>query len=353
MQCRSSGAYDQERILGAVMNLKRIGAVLAAMMLVLPLIGQRAPARAEAEAAPTASPAISSVISPALSVISPAASPAASPAISPAREHAEGWWNILLLGGDARSTTTYARTDSMIILSINLKEEKVKMTSIMRDTWVTYPGGTRSNKINAANVFGGVELTLATVNDCFGTDIEDYVLINMYGLVKVIDQIGGVEVSVTSAERGLIASGVKGYVNTFGSYGGATSLPAGDGPVLLNGAQAMSYARIRSIGTDYARTARQRTVLLAVFEKLKGMGAVQLAAAVSMGLQNTQTNLDLLEIYDLADVLLGIDPASIEEYRVPADGTFESGMKGGYWSIRPDFEANKELLHEFIYGDGQ
>ena len=90
-------------------------------------------------------------------------------------EESEGeWWNILLMGGDSRSTNDYGRTDTMMILSVNLEENLVKMTSIMRDTWVSIPGHS-SNKINAANVFGGPELAVQAVNDNFGTDIEDYI----------------------------------------------------------------------------------------------------------------------------------------------------------------------------------
>ena len=112
-------------------------------------------------------------------------------------DESELWWNILLLGGDSRSTDSYDRTDSMIILSVNRKTGEIKMTSIMRDTWVSIPGHKGMAKINAANVYGGPERAVQTVNSSFGTDIEDYVLINMAGMIKVIDAMGGIDLEVT------------------------------------------------------------------------------------------------------------------------------------------------------------
>jgi LCP family protein required for cell wall assembly len=280
-------------------------------------------------------------------VISP--SFAAAEGNEPATEESQ-WWNILLLGGDSLSKTGYERTDSIIILSINKADKQIKMTSIMRDTWVSFPGLSRSGKINAANVYGGPELSMETVNACFGMDVEDYVLINMVGLIEVIDEIGGVEIPVTESERKLIGPYAKGYLSILGTYDGDTTLSESGDSVQLNGLQAMSYCRIRSIGTDYARTQRQRTVLLAAFEKLKQGDVAQVLSVVRVGLENTKTNLGLTGIYELANIGLAMDQNAIEQYRIPADGTFESGMKNGTWSIRPDFEANRELLREFIYG---
>jgi hypothetical protein len=52
----------------------------------------------------------------------------------------------------------------------------------------------------------------------------------------------------------------------------------------------------------------------------------------------------------LAKKCMDVEISDVEQYRIPADGTFDSGMFGGTWEIRPDFEKNTELLHEFIYG---
>jgi LCP family protein required for cell wall assembly len=269
----------------------------------------------------------------------------------PTTEAQQGdWWNILLLGGDSRSKNSYERTDSMIILSINEIEGKAKMTSIMRDTWVDYPGINESGKINAANVYGGPELAMATVNECFGTDIQDYVLINMAGLVDVIDQLGGIDIPVTASEQKWVNVYANGYSVYFGNYDGETSLSKAGKSVHLNGLLAMSYCRIRIIGTDYARTQRQRTVLMAILEKMKSQNVAQIAASIITAAENVETDLNISDMLRLANFVLMIDIKSVDQYRIPADGTFESGMKDGFWSIRPNFSKNKDLLHDFIFG---
>jgi len=270
-------------------------------------------------------------------------------------DQASDWWNILLLGGDSRSRSSYDRTDSMIILSINKTTGEAKMTSIMRDTWVSFPGKPQKGKgkINAANVYGGPDLAVKTVNACFGTDITDYVLINMWGLVNVIDQVGGVDIPVSAGERKWINTYARDYVRNFGAYDGANSLDKTGDSVHLNGLLAMSYCRNRYIGTDYARTQRQRTVLLAVLDKLKGENPAQLASVVGTAFQSVETNLSLMDVLSLASFGVGISADSIEQYRIPADGTFQSGMFGSVWCIKPNFDKNAQLLKAFIYGPDQ
>ncbi len=263
------------------------------------------------------------------------------------------WWNILLMGGDSRSKTNYERTDSMIVLSINIDEGKAKMTSIMRDTWVSYPDRTEHGKINAANVYGGPELAMATVNANFGLDIKDYVLVNMAGLVDIVDLVGGIDIPVSQSEKKWTNEYARDFIENVGSYKGATALYETGDSVHLNGLLAMSYCRNRYTGTDYARTQRQRTVLLAVLDKLKQGNASQFMSVVTSAIGSVETNLNYANILELAAFGLNLDTALIEQNRVPSDGTFDSGMKDGTWSIRPDFEKNREFLHAFIYGSAQ
>jgi len=268
-------------------------------------------------------------------------------------ESDNGWWNILLMGGDSRNKTAYGLTDSMIILSINLKENKTKMTSIMRDTWVNYSGTNSHGKINAANVYGGPEMAIATVNDCFDADIRDYIMVNMAGLVDIVDQVDGIDIKVTPDEKKWTNHYAKDFLKNFGDYEGETVLNETGDSVHLNGLLAMSFCRNRYSGTDYERTQRQRTVLLAVLEKLKQGNPMQFMSVVAAAIDSVETSLDYAEILELATFGISLDAATIEQYRIPADGTFASGMKDGVWSIRPNFEKNKEALRAFLYGDAQ
>lgn len=266
-----------------------------------------------------------------------------------AEETENQWLNILLLGGDSRSTESYARTDTMIILSVNREESAFKMTSIMRDTWVQFSSG-KYNKINAANVFGGPELAMKTVNDYFGTDIENYVMVNMYDLVHIIDLVGGVEVEITEAERKSINSGAQNYINSIAKYDGDTYVE-NSGKVWLNGLQAMSFCRIRYIDSDYHRVMRQQKVLLALAEQVQNMEVNDLMEALDGIMEYIDTNMESEAMKELAYTGLSAEVEDVAQYRIPADGTFNSGMYGDVWCIKPNFEKNAQLLHDFIYGE--
>ena len=257
------------------------------------------------------------------------------------------WWNILLLGTDNRDEQEgYSRTDSMIILSVNTVSGEAKLTSLMRDTWVKIPGH-GSAKLNAASVYGGPELTMETISGNFGVEIQDYMLINITGLADVIDVLGGIRIDVTEAERKAINKGLF----DLSSRSGMEKLESSGEDVLLNGNQAVAYSRIRMIDSDYVRTERQRSVLVKLAEKLQEeVNMITIAGTLTTLLPYVETSLGLSDLISLASVGLGMDFDSIGELRLPADGTFESGTYDGVWCIKPNFDKNRALLHDFIYG---
>ena len=273
---------------------------------------------------------------------------ASIPAVATEAEE-DQWMNILLMGGDSRSTESYARTDAMIILSINREESVFKMTSVMRDTWVELKNG-QMGKINAANVYGGPELAMKVVNENFGTDIEDYVMVNMYDLVHIVDLVGGVEIEITETEREYANKYVEDYLNSVAAYDGDTYLEE-SGLVWMNGLQAMAYCRNRYSDNDYHRVMRQQNVLLAMAEKMQNMEVNDLMDVLDQIMDYVQTDMDTEVMKDLAYTGLSTDIEYVEQYRIPADGTFESGMYGDTWCIKPDFKTNAKLLKEFIYGE--
>jgi len=261
----------------------------------------------------------------------------------------DDWMNILLLGTDARGSTKYLRTDTMIVLSINAKTNRMKLSSIMRDIWVQIPGY-GGQKLNAACVYGGPELTIRTINEYFGLNIEKYALVNMQCLVQIVDTLGGIEMNVTPAESGAIRrlnASSAGAKDGSGKYI-SDAVPSGEN-VLLNGKQALAYSRIRKSDSDYARTSRQRNVLVAIAKKMQGVSVLRLAGIVTTMLQYVETNLSFDEIMNLAGVCMKVNLDKLSELRIPVDGTFDAGMYGNTWCIKPDFEANKKAMHEFIY----
>ncbi len=267
-----------------------------------------------------------------------------------AESNEDGWTNILLLGGDSRDASDFnGRTDTMIILSINRDSGEMKMTSIMRDTWVELSAG-RKGKINAANVYGGPEMAMRVVNEHFGLDIEKYVLVNMSSLVKIIDMFGGVDIEITEAERNQINGFANEYITVIGDYSGATTMDH-SGMVHMNGLMAVSYMRIRYTDSDYVRVMRQQRVLIEVAGTAQNMDVEELMGIADEIFGCIVTNMTDEELKDLAMSALIVEPEYIGQFRVPADGTFESGTFDGTWMIRADFSKNKELLHDFIYGE--
>ena len=263
----------------------------------------------------------------------------------------DDWLNILLLGTDSRTSKQYSRTDSMIVLSINEASGEARLTSIMRDIWVDIPdhGGA---KLNAACVYGGPELTMRLINEYFGLNIEKYALVNMKCLSEIVDMLGGIRLDISRGEsramnRLIQSDRESGDANR--AFATASVSPGTQ--VLLNGKQALAYTRIRKLDSDYVRTQRQRTVLITIARQLQQINLLKLAGIVTSMLQYVETNMATDEIMAIAKVCMKLDVDALAQFRIPAEDTFEAGMFGTTWCIKPDFEANARQLHEFIYGD--
>ena len=257
----------------------------------------------------------------------------------------ENWINILLLGTDVRDTTSYGRTDSMIVLSVNLSTKEAKLTSFMRDIWVDIEGHGEA-KLNSACVYGGPDLIMSTINENFGLNLKYYALVNLNCMADIIDMLGGIRLDVTEAERDALNKGLF----DLSSMSGMEKLEDYGEQVLLNGNQAVAFARIRLIDSDYRRTERQRTVLTTIAKRLQEENAITLVGVITNMLQYVETNMSLTQVMTLANVGLQMNMDAIEEFRIPADNTYEAGTFDGVWCIKPNFSENTKLLKEFIYG---
>ena len=125
------------------------------------------------------------------------------------------------------------------------------------------------------------------------------------------------------------------------------------GSQTLNGRQAVAYARIRSVGhADFERTERQRTILSELFKKVKTVSPLKFPGLVTALLPHVETNLPVTEIVKLGVSVLGFKNKDIIQYRLPVDGTYQSRSIRGMAVLVPDLK-NKELLHNFLYGEGR
>lgn len=258
----------------------------------------------------------------------------------------DDWFNILLLGTDVRDESGYGRTDSMILLSVNLATKEAKLTSFMRDLWVSIPGHKGKAKLNAACVYGGPELLMKTLNELFGLNIKDYALVNLSGMADIIDMLGGLRLDVSESERKALNKGLF----DLSSKSGMEELRKSGEQVLLNGNQAVAFARIRQIDSDYQRTERQREVLTALAKRLQDENGTSLLSLVPTLLKYVETNMAITELMTLAYIGLQMDMDNIQQYRIPADNTYESGTYDGVWCIKADLKKNAKLLKKFIYG---
>ena len=243
--------------------------------------------------------------------------------------------NILLVGQDTENLSVRSRTDSMILCTINKENKTLTMTSFMRDMYVKIPGYL-DQRLNVAYVLGGFETLYDALEHNFGVQVEHGVAVNFASFQEVIDAVGGVEVKLTAAEANHLNS--KNY--TYGLFEGVN---------ILTGETALAYARIRKLDSDFARTNRQRTVLLALIEKAKTMPVTELYKLVDTLIPMVVTDMSNTEIINTAMELAPLlQDLEIVSQRIPADDEYVMTMINGLSVLLPDLEANRQLLVDTI-----
>lgn len=268
------------------------------------------------------------------------------------------WRNILLLGSDSRDMKNISRCDAIIIASINTESGAIRMTSLMRDMMVEIPGH-GMQKINAATYFGGPELAMQVINTNLHMNITEYVVVNFAGLANVIDILDGVYIDITEDEQKYIndnMGAVAQYTMNQSDYLAQREemkLKVNGANVLLNGIQAVTYARIRKLDSDYQRTERQRAVLYAVLDRVKETASIGqiLQIATSMWPYIT-TNVNMMSAVGLATNVLRNGISNIKDFRLPSTDTYVSETRNGVSALYDiDYEHNYQSLQKFIYGE--
>ena len=278
--------------------------------------------------------------------------------------------NILLVGVDTRSTTLDSglqNGDVQIVVSINKDDGSIKLTSILRDLYVSIPGYKNKNRINVAYSRGGGQLAMRTINKNFELNIENYITINFYGLASIIDSLGGIDIEMSATEAKAINTYLRQHPPKYDNQGKdytRVALPATTGTHHCDGIQAVMYARLRKVDNDFGRTARQRKLMELLLEKVLdgGMSMTKLNDLLSACMPYVQTNMKASTLFDLAmgvlrsgisDRLANGDPL-LEQHHVPMDGTYSYLDVNGASVINmgsKSFPQNVQALHEFIYGE--
>lgn len=265
----------------------------------------------------------------------------------------EGVTNVLLIGTDGRTLDEAARSDTIVIATLDSNNKVVKLTSIMRDTLVNIPGYGQQ-KINAAYAIGaaedgaqgGAKLLMETIRDTFEIDLQKYIIVNFWGFETIIDEIGGIEADIQDYE----IEELNKYIGD--TTGSKAELITNTGVQTLNGAQALSYSRIRKVGNgSYERTERQRKVLSQVAGKLKDVSPLKYMSIANSLAKQVNTNIDIPEALNLGYTIYKFPELNIQQLQMPhTDLIVRDGVyKNLGWVLLIDKEQNSKVLHDFIF----
>ncbi len=201
--------------------------------------------------------------------------------------HSKNVINVLLIGEDDEDGSH--RSDSSMLVSVNLKTKKITLTSFLRDsyTYININGQDRYDKTNHSYAWGGPEKLMEVLSDNYKIEIDNYVSINYASFIEAVNALGGVRVEVTQEEAN--------YMNRTTKMKGFES---GEN-VLLDGEHALVFARIRYLDSEVARTERQRRLITALIETGKNASIADLNEAIDRFLPYVSTNFTNNEIVSL------------------------------------------------------
>lgn len=242
--------------------------------------------------------------------------------------------NILLIGQDRREGESQARSDSMILCSLNRDSGSLTMTSFMRDLYVPIPGH-GSNRINAAYSFGGMNLLEQTIEENFDISVDGCIEVDFQQFSGIIDMLGGVTMTLRQDEAEFLNK--------------ETGSNLCEGTHTLTGHQALTYSRIRSLDPDgdFSRTVRQRKVIQALLDAYRTSPPTKLLPLLRQLLPMITTNFNsgqlLLLALEAAPLLSEVQPVS---QRIPANGTFTEATIDGMQVLKADLDAARQLLQD-------
>ena len=257
-----------------------------------------------------------------------------------------GYRNIAIFGVDSRSDD-YGRgnrSDCIIIASINNDTGDVKLISVYRDTYVNIDGH-GLDKITHAYSYGEAPLAIKTLNKNLDLNINEFVTVNFDAVSEAVDKLGGVQLNITADEIKYI----NGYIDETSRVTGKTANHITEpGTYTVDGVQAVSYSRIRyTDGGDYKRAERMRTVIEAMFNKLKTRNVAQISAFADSILPHVYTNITSNDIIAMVP--------SMTKYKVTESIGWPYNTKGKtmdrWYGIPVTLESNVTQLHKEAFGD--
>ncbi len=259
----------------------------------------------------------------------------------------EGVTNILLCAEENQFGAKRGRADVIIIATIDTNTNKLKLTSILRDTYVQIPGFS-DNRINSSYKTGDIPLLEETIEKNFNIKVDAYVKVDFESFTKVIDALGGVPIDVTADEAA--------WLNKSNHILDENSRDVKAGLQKLNGSQALGYSRIRKVrtadglGSDFGRVWRQKHVMMQVFDQYKSKGILEILRIAPDILQLVQTDLSKTEMLSLVKTVMDLNVNTIDTMAVPVKNGYEPKKINGMDVLVPNLQVNNDAINHFMYG---
>lgn len=260
--------------------------------------------------------------------------------------------NILLIGRDSINRNGPARSDSMIILTIDNLNKQLKLTSLARDTLVKIPNK-GYEKLNHAYAYGKEDLLLKTINENFDLNINNYAVVDFKSFAEIVDILGGVEVNINEKEIEHLNKFIKVCYDLNNENKGNEEYINKLGINNLNGYQALAYARIRKIDTIYKRDARQREILTNLAHKMSNTSLTNYVSIIKTVLNYVDVNISFDKMMKLAFSAHEMASYDIKQMEFPLEDYREEGRINGdgQYVVKWNVDKNIEVLHNFIYGN--
>lgn len=237
---------------------------------------------------------------------------------------------ILLVGADSRETNDVGRSDTIMLAFLDKQNKKVKLLSVLRDTYVTIPNSGEKTKINHSYAYGGIPLLESTLEKNLGIEVNHYVQVDFDGFAALIDALGGITIDVEKDMRN-----------------DAEHINLKKGLQKLNGTDALGYVRWRSDGlADVGRVQRQQKFVKAVLEEVAQTSTIwKLPSLINVFNANVKTDMTTGQMLSIANSYRTMQAGAIETFSLPGTPQMLNGVS--YWI--PD-KAQCNTLLEYLVG---
>ena len=244
--------------------------------------------------------------------------------------------NILLIGQDTDSLDTNSRSDTMLLISLDVASRKIRLVSFLRDTYCEIPGH-EPNKLNAACMFGGPSLLIETIEYNYHIRIDGYARVGFRLLSILVDVLGGVTIpEIDETEADALYSG----------YG--IDIEPGEN-IRLNGENALRYCRIRQYQSDFSRTERQREVLTQLIREFGVDDIYPLLRASRILFGRIDCSFSEAELVRIAFQALYCLTGGIEQQHIPANGTWWDDTINSQAVLQINWDENRNILKDYLY----